>query len=410
MDWEARHLIEALRSGIPSRRVGKYFSSSRRELIDSIKEDMSEVAEGKSKGRVIIGKYGEGKTHMLNTIFSLSQEDNYVVSLVSISKETPPNNLVGLYKRIIENTYLPSSNESGILGVFEGLSPESEKANEMFLYALKKLPSDKLYYVFRTLLSSSGHRDDDIDALDADLRGYFVNLGTLKKLYTKYCDEKASFRESFVQKKHTFDYFCFMAKLFRTMGYKGWVILFDEAELIGRMPRKSRENAYLNINRFLNPVPLLEGVYSVFAFSSSFSDEVIAGKNEYSEVALSTKSEEERRAMTDTLDRITKGTELKSLSMEELNASVESIVDLYRKAYDRNIECDVPSLTAMASRSGFLLRTKIRAAVEALDQIYQYGDIGEVQAVKVNGEDISEMISSYFDMDDGEKPEKGENE
>ena len=111
MDWEARHLIEALRSGIPSRRVGKYFSSSRRELIDSIKEDMAEVAEGKSKGRVIIGKYGEGKTHMLNTIFSLAQEDNYVVSLVSISKETPPNNLVGLYKRIIENTYLPSSNE-----------------------------------------------------------------------------------------------------------------------------------------------------------------------------------------------------------------------------------------------------------------------------------------------------------
>ena len=89
---------------------------------------------------------------------------------------------------------------------------------------------------------------------------------------------------------------------------------------------------------------------------------------------------------------------------------MESIIDLYRRAYDRDIECDAHALTEMASRSGFLLRTKIRAAVEALDQIYQYGDIGEVQSVKVQGEDISEMISSYFDMDDGEKPQSADNE
>lgn len=402
MDYEARHLIEALRSGVPSRRVGRYFSSSRKELLDSIRADLDEVAAGASKGRVIIGKYGEGKTHLLNTVFSLAQEDNYVVSLVSISKETPPNNLGGLYKRIIENTFLPLSNESGIQGIFEGFDKDGEKANEMYLYALKKLPSDKLYYVLKTLLYSQGHRDDDVDAIDADIRGYFMNQSTLKKLYQKYCDEKASFRETFVQKKHTFDYFLFMAKLFRVMGYKGWVILFDEAELIGRMARKSRENSYLNINRFLSPTPLLEGVYSLFAFSSSFSDEVIASKNEYSSVALSGRSSDDIKAMTDTLDRITKGTELKSLTKDELTSSVESIVTLYERAYDRSIDTEASKLVEIASRAGFLLRTKIRAVIEALDQIYQYGDIGEVGAVKVQGEDISEMINSYFDMPDEE--------
>jgi hypothetical protein len=272
----------------------------------------------------------------------------------------------------------------------------------MYLYALKKLPSDKLYYVFRTLLSSQGHRDDDVDAIDADMRGYFINQTTLKKLYQKYCDDKAVFREKFVQKKHTFDYFTFMAKLFRVMGYKGWVILFDEAELIGRMARKSRENSYLNIDRFLNPDPLLEGVYSLFAFSSSFADEVIADKNEYSSVALSGKSEDEIKAMTDTLDRITKGTELKSLTKEELNESVKSIVSLYERAYDRDMDCDAATLVETADRAGFLLRTKIRAVIEALDQIYQYGDIGEVGAGKVQSEDISEMINSYFDIPDEE--------
>ncbi len=398
MDYDARHLIEALRSGVPSRRVGAYFTSARLDLINSIKEDLNEVSMGSSKGRVITGKYGEGKTHMLNTIFSFAQEKGFVVSLVSISKETPPNNLTVLYRRIIENTYLPERNESGIFSLFDGLAPEGEKANDLYLYALKKLPSDKLYFVFKTLLCSQGHKDDDADALDADLRGYFMNLTLLKKLYMKYCDEKLVLREKFIQKKHTFDYFFFMAKLFRTMGYKGWVILFDEAELIGRLARKSRENAYLNINKFLNPSSSLESVYSVFAFSSSFADEIIAGKNEYSSVALSGRTKEEIEAMTNTLDRITKGSELESLSKEELNNSIVSIVELYKRAYEREIPCDISVLVEIASQAGFLLRTNIRAVIEALDQIYQYGNIGEIETVKIQAEDISEVLNSYFDI------------
>jgi len=398
MDYDARHLIEALRSGVPSRRVGSYFASARVDLINSIKADLEDVSMGSSKGRVLIGKYGEGKTHMLNTIFSIAQEQGFVVSLVSISKETPPNNLTVLYRRILENTYLPKRSESGIFGLFEGLAPEGEKANEMYLYSLKKLLSDKLYFVFRTLLYSQGHRDDEADALDADLRGYFMNMSLLKKLYTEYCNDKLVLNEKFVQKKHTFDYFTFMAKLFKTMGHKGWVILFDEAELIGRMARKSREKAYLNIDKFLNPIDSLESVYSVFAFSSSFADEVIAGKNEYSSVALSGRPEDEIAAMTSTLDKITNGSELETLTKEELNNSIVSIVDLYKRAYDREIECNIPSLVEIASKAGFLLRTKIRAAIEALDQIYQYGNMGEVEAIKVQGEDISEVIESYFNI------------
>lgn len=402
MDYDARHLIEALRSGIPSRRVGAYFASSRLDLINSIKSDLDEVENGESRGKVIIGKYGEGKTHMLNTIFSIAQERGFAVSLISISKETPPGNMNVLYKRIIENTYLPGSNESGIFKLFEGLGEESEKANEMYLYALKKLMSDKIYYVFKALLYSRGAGDDEADALDADLRGYFMNLTLLKSLYQKYCGDKVEMREKFVQSKHTFDYIQFMAKLFRTMGYKGWVILFDEAELIGRMQRKSRENAYININKFLNPSSSLEGVYSVFAFSSSFADEVIAGKNEYSAIALSGKSEEDIEVMTDTLDRITGGSELSTLKAEELEKSITSIVELYQKAYERDISCDIASLVSVAQDAGFLLRTKIRATIEALDQIYQYGDMGTVETVKVQGDDISEIIESYFDVGDGE--------
>lgn len=70
-DFEARHVIEALRSGIPSRAVGQYFSEARPGIMKEISGHLDETCEtGKSKGMIIAGKYGEGKTHLLNTVFS----------------------------------------------------------------------------------------------------------------------------------------------------------------------------------------------------------------------------------------------------------------------------------------------------------------------------------------------------
>ena len=51
-DIEARHIIEALRSGIPSRAVGQYFSEARPKIMKEICDRLDMVCEqGKSKGR-----------------------------------------------------------------------------------------------------------------------------------------------------------------------------------------------------------------------------------------------------------------------------------------------------------------------------------------------------------------------
>ncbi len=82
-DFEARHIIEALRSGIPSRTIGQYFSEARPELEREISNRLEKACEtGKSDGMVISGKYGEGKTHLLNTVFSLAQSENMAVSYI----------------------------------------------------------------------------------------------------------------------------------------------------------------------------------------------------------------------------------------------------------------------------------------------------------------------------------------
>jgi len=102
MSWgyEERHMIEALRSGIPSKAIGHHFAEARQELLDSVIEKLDGVSESKmSDSMIISGKYGEGKTHLINTIYTLAHQRNMVVSLISLSKETPLDNSINTWYR-----------------------------------------------------------------------------------------------------------------------------------------------------------------------------------------------------------------------------------------------------------------------------------------------------------------------
>ena len=398
-DFENRHMIEALRSGVPSRAVGKFFSSSRKEIMDKAAALIAESAGGVSNSMVIKGKYGEGKTHFLNSVFSMAQENNMVVSFVALGKETPANKIDILYKRVLEQTYLPGESEPGIPSLFTFLSSGSDKANEMILYALNKLDTNRLYYVLKAFLAPEGSNDDDVDVLEADLQGSFASVAAIRTLYSRYCREKVSFNNKFVVKEHTSDYFAFMSHLFKVMGYSGWVILFDEAELIGRFARKSRMSAYSTISQFLFPPSSFDSVSSIFAFSSSYTEEVIGEKDDFGYLDLMEGDEDSKEVIRKVLDRIVEAEELRALTEDELTYSLKTIVDIYSKAYGKDYSGHAEKVIETASSSGYLLRTKIRAAIEALDQISQYGDEGVISAGAVCSDSLSDTLDQLLDFD-----------
>ena len=398
-DFENRHMIEALRSGVPSRAVGKFFSSSRKEIMDKAAALIAESADGVSNSMVIKGKYGEGKTHFLNSVFSMAQEKNMVVSFVALGKETPANKIDILYKRVLEQTYLPGESEPGSPSLFTFLSSGSDKANEMFLYALNKLDTNRLYYVLKAFLASEGSNDDDVDVLEADLQGSFASVAAIRTLYSRYCREKVSFNNKFVVREHTSDYFAFMSHLFKVMGYSGWVILFDEAELIGRFARKSRMSAYSTISQFLFPPSSFDSVSSIFAFSSSYTEEVIGEKDDFGYLDLMEGDEDSKEVIRKVLDRIVEAEELRALTEDELTYSLNTIVDIYSKAYGKDYSGHAEKVIETASSSGYLLRTKIRAAIEALDQISQYGDEGVISAGAVCSDSLSDTLDQLLDFD-----------
>lgn len=397
-DMEARRMIEALRSGIPSRAVGRCFSEARPEIMKEITKRLDTVREtGHPDGFIICGKYGEGKTHLLNTVFGMAHDCNMAVSFLSLSKETPVDKLYLVYQKLIANTYLPGRRQPGFLNLLDGMTLNSPMAGDLCAYAAKELETDKLYYLLRAYLSTEDQEERFL--LEADLEGDFIANGTLKKIYKRIFNQTAKFSTNFTKSKHTMDYFRFMSHLFLKLGYQGWVILIDETELMGRLGKKARLNGYNNMANFLLPDNRLESVFSMFAMSASYGEDVIEGKHELENLSA-TWPENQEPAKT-VIRMITKAPQLLPLTQEETRQILSRIQELHGRAYGWTPQVSPDTIFSAVRSGGYLLRTRIRAAIEFLDQLYQYGEAGKTKIDELGRESFEEDVPSLDELETG---------
>ncbi len=367
INFEARNVIEALRSGVSSRAAGHYLSSARAELLAQISDKLHE----QDGGMIISGSYGEGKTHLLNTVLDMAHKRNMVVSFISLSKETPLDKLHLIYQKVVANTYLPERMQPGFTHLFENMTPNSALATEMLLLAGKHLETDKLYFLLKSYLNTSDA--DEKFALLADLEGDFIGNNDVKTIYKRLFNERVTYSVNFSKTKHAKDYFVFTSNLFKKLGYAGWVILFDESELIGRLGKKARLGAYANLETFMaGEIP---ATMSIFAFNTSFLEDIDAKKEVESISAL---PEEQRQTIEKAINQIRTAVRLNPLTNDELLTVLGKIKEFHAAAYQWQPNVDVNQFLASVESRGYLLRTKIRLAIEILDQIYQYGHAGKV--------------------------------
>ena len=383
-DMEARHIIEALRSGVPSRAVGSYFTEARPKLTEKMDRALKLTSrEGKSHGMIIKGRYGEGKTHLLNTVVSMAHAENMVVSMIPLSKETPLNRFHLVYQRLMQNTYLPRRNQPGFMDQVDSRLKDTEFANDLLFFVNTELQRNRIASLLKAYINEE--RTEEKMKMQADFEGDFLSDAAVKKAYRENFKTPAKFTESFVKTKHTMDYFRFISYMFERMGYNGWVILFDEAELTGRLGKKQRMAAYENMAEFLiNPV--MSSVFTLFAFTDSYDDDLIEGKHDFD--ILEELYPDSPQPIQSILNMILKAPSLIPLSNKEIHDILEGIIELHGKAYDWQPQVSTDLLACRISGAGYLLRTRLRAAIEYLDQKYQYGDDNEVSSGKLDEEDI----------------------
>ena len=389
-DFNACHVVEALRRGVPSHAAGEYFSEARPAMMQKIQSKLEHVHEsGHSDGMIFTGRYGEGKTHLLGTVFGMAFAHNMVVSYVSLGKETPVDKPYLLFPKLIANTYLPGAAQPGFRQKLEDLTQGSSISGELLAYAAKELETDKLYFLLKAFLGTQ--EEEERYAFLADLEGDFTTGQVIKRSYRRITGTAAKFNQNFSKTKHGFDYFYFTSHLFKTLGYGGWVLLFDEAELLGGMGKKTRAKSYVQLQRFLKPSPKLEGVFSLFAFSSSYAEDVIDAKKEFENVeAAFGEDKESLTAAKSVLNGILNAPELMPLTREETLQVLLSIQDFHGRAYGWKPEVSADTIYQVTESGGYLLRTRIRSAIEFFDQLYQYGEAGKTKVTKLGKETYDE--------------------
>lgn len=394
--YEAAVFIETLRSGIPSRQVAEYMCKGREDIIDMAVKDLQFVKGNNGKRSMIIsGNYGEGKTHVLKAIFNKAIKENFVVSIITLSKETPFNRLDKVYAKIPASTYLPDSAQPGFISILERLSPSGKDTEALFDLC------DGLHPKIKTLLECFIEDDDMEDKFDIynDLAGTsYLTKSRISQIYKNTKALKLNM-ENFrlTDRNHMLSYFQFLDGLFTISGYSGWVILFDEVELIGRLGATSRAKAYLNMEPFIltqTENSILSHTYSVFSCASPFFNEVLIDKDEINSVSKRLYDPTEiKTAQAIVRHFIDKQIVLPTITAEDFQDILDMIETAHSIAY--NWEAKLDREVLLNGFSSERLRSKIRGAIEYLDIEYLYKTKPFVKANKLDEYDMRENEDYY---------------
>jgi hypothetical protein len=383
-------VIESLRAGIPTRASTRALPDLRPNLKRLVQADLDAFQGGDQAlpGRLLWGQYGQGKTHALTAIEHLALDQDFATSRVSLSREVSLHNLFHFYRRVAPIVRLPDSQAPGILGPLNRRR-RSELEGSLVLEPGRychPLPA----IVLQDLLAA---RDSEDQAnLYGDLMGNRIPLGELRHLHKQTRQEPLpKFEENFRATRHAAAYLGLMADAIRFCGYRGWVLLIDEAELIGRLGRASRMRAYLNLHFLLGwSATLPYPVYTIAAVASRLQDDLWHGKigsSRTDPVLLPQMAEEKcghieslalSRFFQQAMDPVQCPT-VRPLREEDLLLLLERVRQLHADAYAWPAELDLPQLIASIGEQP--VRTHLRAALEALDVKRAAGETIHPQAV-----------------------------
>ena len=147
----------------------------------------------------------------------------------------------------------------------------------------------------------------------------------------------------------------------------------------------------------MNTLGMLGFILGVFGLMAYLNISPLKRKIEKLESALSamegTTYHEDRESLSaakSVLNGILNAPELMPLTREETLQVLLSIQDFHGRAYGWKPEVSADTIYQVTESGGYLLRTRIRSAIEFFDQLYQYGEAGKTKVTKLGKETYDE--------------------
>ena len=397
----AQTVLNSLKGGVVPRIGLPYITVGRKAEIEALLHDVDVIQEGGASFRFIVGRYGSGKSFLLQTIRNYVMDKNFVVVDGDLSPERRLQGSKGqglaTYRELIQNLSTKTRPEGGALTlildrwinsvqtqvVSEGIAsddPKFEAAVDQKIYGVISSLNELVHgFDFAKLLNMYYHAymsgDDETKAKVVKwFRGEYSHKTEAKKDLGV---------DIIISDSDWYEYLKLFATFFRQAGYAGLMIMIDELVNIYKIPNAiSRQYNYEKILTMYNDT--LQGKAKYLGIIMCGTPQAVEDRRRgvYSYEALRSRLASGKFTQESARDMYAPVIRLEPLTAEEMLVLTEKLADMHANlyGYERTItDNDLAQFikieyARVGADTSITPREIIRDFIELLDIVWQNPD------------------------------------
>lgn len=397
----AQIVLNSLKGGVVPRIGLPYITVGRKAEIEALLHDVDVIQEGGASFRFIVGRYGSGKSFLLQTIRNYVMDKKFVVVDGDLSPERRLQGSKGqglaTYRELIQNLSTKTRPEGGALTLIldrwinsvqtqvisEGIAsddPKFEAAVDQKIYGVISSLNELVHgFDFAKLLNMYYHAymsgDDETKAKVVKwFRGEYSHKTEAKKDLGV---------DIIISDSDWYEYLKLFATFFRQAGYAGLMIMIDELVNIYKIPNAiSRQYNYEKILTMYNDT--LQGKAKYLGIIMCGTPQAVEDRRRgvYSYEALRSRLASGKFAQEGARDMYAPVIRLEPLTAEEMLVLTEKLADMHVNlyGYERTItDNDLAQFikieyARVGADTSITPREIIRDFIELLDIVWQNPD------------------------------------
>ena len=395
----AQTVLNSLKGGVVPRIGLPYIMVGRKREVEALLHDVDIISEGGASFRFVVGKYGSGKSFLLQAIRNYVMDRGFIVADADLSPERRLQGTRGqglaTYRELISNLSTKTKPEGGALTLILDRwisAAQSEAALETGLRpgdpALAQATERKIMEVTSSIRELV-HGFEFARLLTAYYQAYISGDDETRAKVVKWFRGeyplKSEAKEALgvniiISDDDWYDYLKLFAVFFRLAGYAGMMIMVDELVNLYKIPNSiTRQYNYEKILTMYNDT--LQGKASYLGIIMGATPQALEDKRRgiYSYEALRSRLAEGRFSKPGARDLLAPVIRLEPLTAEEMLVLCEKLADMHAGlySYPRSVTAEdlagfiKTEYSRIGADTNITPREVIRDFIELLDLLYQ---------------------------------------
>jgi hypothetical protein len=290
---QTRQILESLRTGVPIREAVQLVGSGQPGLEVRFSDLLDDVRVGKPRqnnGFIFFGDFGTGKSHALEFFSSTAVNKKFVVSRATISKNLQLSNYRAVLSQLMSQMSTTEHKEEALARILDDSNSKGVDYSDLVRWCQTEVEAGRLSSIYREIASKLHMLRYGTEEFDK-LMSYFAGSASQVEIKKAIGAPRAEVPTAESRSLQTLQ---FLSRLFVHLGYNGWVLLFDELELIrvigSQAARVARGKSYAALTDWfgLSNKTLGRSIATIGCMTTSFVADIVddQGQNSWNDYGL----------------------------------------------------------------------------------------------------------------------------